>query len=1099
MSHRIHNHPILDIPPTTQITFYYNDQAYQAHKSETIAAALFANGITIFGHHHKDGFPQGIFCANGQCARCMVIADGLPVKACMTRISEGMRLHSADGLPPIADDKNISQAIPPKIKVFPTDVLIIGGGPAGLSAAIQLSAHNIPAIIVDDKAEMGGKLVLQTHKFFGSVEDSYAGTRGIDIAKKLVTTVSFSQNISLWSDSTVLYVFKDKKVGVLKQGEYVLVEPKIILNAAGAREKFLRFTGNSLPGVYGAGAFQTLVNRDLVKSSNRLFIVGGGNVGLIAGYHALQAGIQVVGLVEAMTTCGGYKVHFDKLRRVGVPVYTSHTILSANGGEQVESITIAQVDKDFKVIPHTEKSFACDTILIAVGLDSIDEFTVEARQCGIPVYSAGDASEIAEASSAMFNGKIVGVSIAKALGADVADIPQSWIDKADILKSHPGSTTSQILPDIAEGVFPVIHCVQEIPCNPCTTTCPTNSIKITDGSIIGLPHYDGHCIGCGKCVLICPGLAISLVDYRQDRDHPTVTLPYEDLGIKIEIGDSLELVDMVGNDIGIYPVKEVIKNSQYKTQLVRFQIPAKIAKKAISFVVQKSSDWLPLPDVVYPDTLDDNAMLCLCERVSVGDVRKLIKSGITDINQIKAITRLSMGACGSKTCGAMIKQLFRAEGVAPENVVANTHRPLFIEVPLEKFNLTGATPADTGRVPSSPAVTNTVHANVGRIPSSSMADIIIIGAGSIGVPTALALAKSHKKVLCLENLPSPGQANNKKAIGGVRATHSDIGKIQVCQRSIEIFSTWKEAYGDDIGWQSHGYSYPAYDDTTQKNLQDLLQIQKKYGLNISWISAQELLELAPGLNPDGLRGGTFSPQDGNCSPLLSCNAFYFQSLKYGASYHFRENVLAITYENGVFTVKTDRGEYQAPYVVNASGNHARAISSLLEVDCQVYPDCHEAGITEPVQPFFRPMIVDVRADTGSQNYYFYQNHEGQIVFCITPDPQIFDVDSDSTSEFLPLCVSRMLALYPRLRNIKVRRLWRGQYPMTPDAFPIIGATREYPHFIQAVGMCGQGFMLGPAVGELVERIISDTLTDSDKIALQSFDPYRDFSGMEKFT
>ena len=111
----------------------------------------------------------------------------------------------------------------------------------------------------------------------------------------------------------------------------MLIKPEVLFVASGAREKSLAFSGNTLPGVYGAGAFQTLVNRDLIKPSEKLFIVGGGNVGLIAGYHALQAGIEVVGLVEALPECGGYKVHKDKLVRMGVPVYTSHTILSANG------------------------------------------------------------------------------------------------------------------------------------------------------------------------------------------------------------------------------------------------------------------------------------------------------------------------------------------------------------------------------------------------------------------------------------------------------------------------------------------------------------------------------------------------------------------------------------------------------------------------------------------------------------------------------------------------------------------------------------------------------------------------------------------------
>lgn len=683
MTNRITEHPILEIPQTEEIPFYWKKELLKAKKGEMISSALIANGINVFGHHHKDGTAQGIFCANGQCAKCMVIANGMPVKSCMTEVKENMIIESADGLPELPESNENIEFKP--ILSVKTDVLVIGGGPSGLSAAIEMDKNNIKSILLDDKNVLGGKLVLQTHKFFGSVEDSYAGTRGIDIGKKLAETVTKSNNIEVWTNSTALFVFKDKKVGVLNDGEYKIIEPKVILNAAGAREKYLRFSGNNLAGIYGAGAFQTLVNRDLVKASQRLFIIGGGNVGLIAGYHALQAGIDIVGLVEAAPQCGGYKVHSDKLKRLGVPIYTSHTILSANGDETVNSITIAQVDKSFKVINGTEKSFACDTILIAVGLDSLIEFTEEAQKAGIKVFSAGDAFEIAEASSAMFNGKIMGLKISKELGANVSEIPQSWFDKAEVLKSHPGKILSyqNNLPD--EGVFPVIHCLQEIPCNPCTTVCPTNSIKIKTSTIMGQPQYDGSCIGCGKCLFICPGLAISIVDFRKDKELPTVSLPYEIYNKKINENDEINVVDIDGNSLGKYKVTGVQTNKLNKTQMIKIQMPKHLAKKAISFIVQSPEITIPLKNTILPDKLDDSTMVCLCERVSVADVKKLIKKGITDINQIKAITRLGMGPCGSKTCDVMLKQIFRQEGIPSEIIVNNTRRPVFVEVPLEKF------------------------------------------------------------------------------------------------------------------------------------------------------------------------------------------------------------------------------------------------------------------------------------------------------------------------------------------------------------------------------------------------------------------------------
>ena len=683
ITNRITEHPVLSVPEPSEVVFYWNKTPMKARKGEMISSALVANGVKVFGHHHKDGTGQGIFCANGQCSKCLVLANGLPVKSCMTAVKSNMVVESVDGLPRLPEA--VAGAEIQDIEEIEVPVLIIGGGPAGLSAALEMARFGIKALIVDDKNELGGKLVLQTHKFFGSVEDSHAGTRGNQIGRQLAQEAGENPNLTVWTDSTVLFVFKDKKVGILKAGEYKLVKPQTILNAAGAREKFLRFPGNHLPGIYGAGAFQTLVNRDLVRPSQRLFIVGGGNVGLIAGYHALQAGIPVAGLVEALPQCGGYKVHADKIKRLGIPIYTSHTVLSANGKETLESVTIVKVDERFRPIPGTEKTFACDTLLIAVGLNSIDEFTSETEKAGIPVFAAGDALEIAEASSAMFNGKIAGLKVARFLGAPTGEVPEEWYKKAQVLKSHPGSVQPQTFSEVEEGVMPNIHCLQEIPCNPCTTVCPKKSISTKDGTLMGLPVFNGECIGCGQCVLICPGLAITLVDYRKDPETPEVTVPYEVFNYPVKVGESVKCVDIDGNLLGEFEVSTVQSNSKIKTQLVKIRVPREIAKRVVSFRIQDEEASQPLEKVVMPERTPDDSFLCLCERVKVKEVRELIRQGVRDINQIKAVTRAGMGSCGSKTCELMVKQLFREEGVPLEEVTSNTKRPLFVEVPLGVF------------------------------------------------------------------------------------------------------------------------------------------------------------------------------------------------------------------------------------------------------------------------------------------------------------------------------------------------------------------------------------------------------------------------------
>lgn len=377
-------------------------------------------------------------------------------------------------------------------------------------------------------------------------------------------------------------------------------------------------------------------------------------------------------------------------------------------------------------------------------------------------------------------------------------------------------------------------------------------------------------------------------------------------------------------------------------------------------------------------------------------------------------------------------------------------------------------------------------------------DVIVIGAGSVGTPAAFYLSQAGLRTLVLDRLPSVGQGSNKSAIGGIRATHSDPAKIRLCLRSIEIISTWKERYGDEIEWYKGGYSFVAYREREEKILKELLATQQAYGLNIRWLDKEDLLEVIPDLNPEGLIGGTFSPDDGHASPLLAIHAFYRHAREQGAEFRFSENVCGLVIRGGrVCGVRTDRAEYGAEVVINAAGAWAAEVAGWAGLEVPVRPDSHEAAVTEPVARFLNPMVVDIRPVPGSANYYFYQHYTGQVIFCITPSPNIWGTDTRETSEFLPMVARRMVELMPRLKNIRVRRTWRGLYPMTPDGFPIVGWAREVEGFLLAVGMCGQGFMLGPGLGELLARMVQGRLEEEDHLVLEYLSPYRGFAGQEK--
>jgi sarcosine oxidase subunit beta len=376
-------------------------------------------------------------------------------------------------------------------------------------------------------------------------------------------------------------------------------------------------------------------------------------------------------------------------------------------------------------------------------------------------------------------------------------------------------------------------------------------------------------------------------------------------------------------------------------------------------------------------------------------------------------------------------------------------------------------------------------------------DVIIVGAGSVGTPLAWQLAEAGLRTLVIDKFASVGQGSNKTAIGGIRATHSDPAKIRICLKSIEFFSTWQERYGDDVGWLQGGYSFVAYREREEKTLKNLLSVQKQYGLNIDWYDRDAFLKIIPALNPEGLIGGTFSPGDGSASPLQSALAFERQAKAHGAVFDYHETVTDVLQENGrVDGVRTDKGTYHAGVVVNAAGPWAREVAALAGVEVAVQPDSHEAGITEPVAPFLRPMVVDIRPAEGSVNYYFYQHHTGQIVFCITPSPPIVGTDRRETSVFLPQVARRMLGIVPRLRNLKVRRTWRGLYPMTPDGAPIVGEVEELSGYINAVGMCGQGYMLGPGLAVYLRKLIADEMDEDAQEVLDQLSLYRDFGGEE---
>lgn len=320
-----------------------------------------------------------------------------------------------------------------------TNLAIIGGGPAGLSAAICAASSGAKITLIDDSLELGGQLIKQTHKFFGS-KKQFAGIRGIEIAKNLLQKIKKYKNIELICNATVTGYYEDGILTIVQGSNgdiFIKLLPDRIIVATGASENMLTFVNNDLPGVYGAGAVQTLMNLYGVVPGNNILMVGAGNIGLIVSYQLLQAGIKVEAIVEALPKIGGYLVHAAKIRRLGVPIYTSHSLKEVYGNDGVEKAVISEINKDFEFIPGTEKELKVDTICLAVGLSPLSDLLWQAG-CQMKyiaelggyvalrddnmkssldnIYIAGDVAGIEEASSAMLEGKIAGLNAAVSLG-----------------------------------------------------------------------------------------------------------------------------------------------------------------------------------------------------------------------------------------------------------------------------------------------------------------------------------------------------------------------------------------------------------------------------------------------------------------------------------------------------------------------------------------------------------------------------------------------------------------------------------------------------------------------------------------------------------
>jgi len=364
-----------------------------------------------------------------------MVVNGVPnVKTCREPARDGINVERQRGWVSPLVGQPIESLEVPEVKLD-TDVLVVGGGPAGLSAALTLAEFGLEVIIVDEHFKLGGQLLKQTHKFFGSV-DLFGGMRGFQIAEEYLKRISGNLRIRALRESIAYGAFRGGLVGVASREAHYVVKPRALVAATGAQERYLEFPNNDLPGVIGAGGVQTIMNEYGVKPGERALVIGSGNVGIIVAYQLLQAGVRVEAVVEILPEIGGWFVHAAKIRRYGIPILTRHTVKSVYGNGRVEKAVVVAVDEKFNPVPGTEREFNVDLVLLAIGLEPDTRLVL---QCGaiarwspelgglVPLrtldletsvpnlYVAGDSSGIEEATTAIIEGRIAALSIVEKL------------------------------------------------------------------------------------------------------------------------------------------------------------------------------------------------------------------------------------------------------------------------------------------------------------------------------------------------------------------------------------------------------------------------------------------------------------------------------------------------------------------------------------------------------------------------------------------------------------------------------------------------------------------------------------------------------------
>ncbi|MEI7661445.1 MAG: FAD-dependent oxidoreductase [Bacteroidota bacterium] len=1051
---KITKHPILEIQETQKTEFLFEGQKVIGEKGFTIAAALHQAGHPVHSHSLTNR-ERSLECGIGKCGACEMLVDGQVKRICITTV-DGVREVGEIPRDYAPQRVPVKKEVP--LNVYKTTVAIIGAGPAGLAAREELNKHKVDNIVIDNNDKIGGQFLMQTHQFFFFEKIlKFGGMRGFDIAK----TLAGDNRDGIFLNSTVWDILEGGRIAVknIRTEEIFYVDAENLIVATGAVPFMPAFENDDLPGVYTAAVVQKMMNQELTLLGKNILTVGAGNIGYLTSYQLMQAGARVKAIVEAMPGEGGFPVQANRVRRLGIPILTSHILLKAIPNANHDGIIGAVVAecKNFKAIPGTEKIIdGIDAINICTGLVQDDQLLIKGNEIfGRRCFGAGDAIRIGEGTSAVLRGRQAAFDVLQEMGEhyeydEYLALSKEYIDS----QQHP----VRVIPEAAqpgetrmnEKGFVLIDCLYGFACNPCAFACPHGAITKTSTSTV--PEIDfGKCIGCMDCVFQCPGLAIFGYNLKKD----WLFLP-----IEYEVSEKSEcyLVDNYGKQLGEGVVEKILRKPN-KTNIARVRsltLHGTELSLVRGFIVKQD-----YPDAIefkpYRQEAREETYVCHCDDVTLDEILDTIGDRkFISVDEVKHTTRLGMGACRGKRCIKRLKSTLSGSGIS------------IVGEPTPRGPLSNQ--VSMGELYPRLAHENVITSLTGQKPEKIRVKSLVAGGGIGGSALFRYLGEAGMEPVLLNY----GRGASWRNIAGGRPNFSLPELSDIATHNHEIF---KELQGlHNVDYRKGLYVTFAHDEAMYKALVESMSWSDAYMVDPKDFAK----EISPGINPDltSYLAALITRDCWQATPGRVIDLIRRIGIDKGGRVEEDCKLVNVSKENGMFTVLVQNHqhryvEYVTEVFINALGPEGEKFARQIDIETGLYPVKHQAFITRRLPMLGKggmplPMLIDRRRYKGFSAVYGQQLAEtGQIIGCASPAVEPMESGKNikvNSGDFVEIASEIFTNWLPELSSVGFQAVWAGYY-----VEPRMIIDPELGLFL---GLRGQGFMLGQYLAKIyVDKLL----------------------------